>query len=216
MSLPVKFQKLAGSLGLFGPLLFAVSVTALTFAQFDFMRSLGWDPLYAPTFDWPSGLSLGPYGWFMTVTFIICGAAMALFAVGLGLTLHGKSGRAGTLLLMFAGLALMGLAFTTDPTIRSTPATWHGFLHDLSFVLLGLALIPAMILLGFAFLEHPRWKAFSAYTWATAALVLPTFILKGIAFYIFLLAMLAWSEVVAFHLWKTGAEKSHNPYRIRG
>jgi hypothetical protein len=201
--LPAKFQKLAGASGLLGPILFAVSVTALTFAQFDFMRSLGWDPLSAPTFDWPSGLSLGPYGPLMTATFIICGASMALFAVGLGSSLQSKSGRAGTFLLMFAGLALMGLAFTTDPTIRSTSATWHGFLHDFSFVLLGLALIPGMVILGFAFRKHLRWKGFSSYTWVTAALVLPTYILKGPAFYVFLLAILAWSEVTAFRLWKT-------------
>ncbi len=98
---------------------------------------------------------------------------------------------------------MMGLAFTTDPTLRSTPATWHGRLHDLSFVLLGLSLMPGMIVLGFAFQKQIRWKTFSAYTWVTAALALPTFILKGIAFYIFLLAVLGWSEVIAFHLWKT-------------
>jgi hypothetical protein len=203
--LPVKFQKLAGAVGMLGPLLFTISVTALTLVQVDFMRSLGWDPVYAPTFDWPSGLSLGPNGWLMTITFIICGAAMALFALGLGSALRGKIGRIGAALLMFAGLALMGLAFTTDPTIRSTPATWHGFLHDLSFVLVGLDLVPAMIVLGFAFQKHILWKSLSPYTWMTAALVLPTFILKGIAFYGFLLAMLVWSEVIALHLWKTGS-----------
>ncbi len=198
----MNFQKLAGAVGMISPLLYAASVTGLTLAQYDFMRSLGWDPLYAPTFDWPSGLALGPDGWFMTLTFMICGAGMAAFAAGVYSSLQTQRGKTGAGLLMAAGIAIMGLAFTTDPTLRSTPATWHGRLHDLSFVLLGLSLLPAMIVLGFAFQKQNHWKAFSGYTWATAALALPTFVLKGMAFYIFLLAMLAWSEVIAFHLWK--------------
>ena len=105
-----------------------------------------------------------------------------------------------TLTLTLAGLALAGLAFTTDPTIRSTPATWHGQLHDLSFVILGLTRMPAMTLLGFAFQKDERWKNLSAYTWLTVALALPTFWLKGAAFYIFMLAVLMWSEAVALQL----------------
>jgi len=103
----------------------------------------------------------------------------------------------GSALLVVAGLALAGLAFTTDPTLRSTPATWHGRLHDLSFVLLGLTLIPSMLVLGKAFRDDPRWRGFGVYTWITAALAIPTFALKGAAFYVFLLAVLVWSELVA-------------------
>ena len=57
-----------------------------------------------------------------------------------------------------------------------------------------------MILLGFAFQKDERWKNLSAYTWITVALALPTFWFKGAAFYVFMLAVLAWSEVVAFNL----------------
>ncbi len=196
-------KHLASAAGIFGPLFFGASVTALTWAQYDFMRTLGWDALHSPTFDWPSGLSLGPYGWMMTAAFILSGAAMALFAFGLQTALRNQSGKIGSTLLMLAGLAVMGLAFTTDPTLRrSAPATWHGRLHDLSFVLLGLTLIPAIVLLGLAFRGNDRWKNLSIYTWITAGLVLPTFALKGIAFYFFLLAILLWSELVAWRLWK--------------
>jgi hypothetical protein len=201
--LPDKYQRLAAATGILGPLLFAVSVSVLTLAQYDFMKSLGWDPLYAPTFDWPSGLALGPYGPLMTAIFIINGALMSVFALGLYSDLATRVGKIGSTLLGFAGIASMGLAFTTDPTLRSTPATWHGRLHDLSFVLIGLFLIPAMIVLGSAFKKQTQWRGLSTYTWVTAALVIPTFILKGIAFYIFLLTMLAWSEVIAYQLWKT-------------
>lgn len=187
--------------GLIGPILFAVVVTTLTILKYDFLLSLGWHPVNDPTFDWPSGLALGDFGWIMTATFLLSGLMMAIFASGLRLSLPRASVTfLSTLTLTLAGLALAGLAFTTDPTIRSTPATWHGQLHDLSFVILGLTLMPAMTLLGFAFQKDERWKNLSAYTWLTVALALPTFWLKGAAFYIFMLAVLMWSEVVALQL----------------
>jgi len=195
------WTQLAARAGMIGPFIFGVVLTTLTIVKYDFLISLGWHPLLAPTFDWPSGLALGDYGWIMTATFLLSGFMMIIFASGLRLSLSAiRPAWIGTLLLSLAGLALMGIAFTTDPTIRSTAATWHGRLHDLSFVLLGLTLMPAMIFLGFAFREHPHWINFSRYTWITVALALPAFWLKGAAFYVFMLAVLIWCEVIAFRL----------------
>ena len=194
-------RKLAARAGMIGPVLFGFVLTTLTILKYDFLLSLGWHPIHAPTFDWPSGLALGRYGWVMTLTFVLSGLMMTLFASGLRRSLPpSRLTFASTLALSIAGLALAGLAFTTDPTLRSTPATWHGRLHDLSFVLLGLTLMPAMLLLGFAFRTDPHWRGLSAYTWLTVALTGPTFVLKGAAFYVFLLAVLVWSEVAAIRL----------------
>jgi hypothetical protein len=191
---------------LLGPILFASVLTILTFVKYDFLISLGWHPINNPTFDWPSGLALGKFGWIMTSTFIISGLLMSLFAYRLFLDLKiGTASRLGTFLFACAGIALAMLAFTTDPTIRDTPATWHGRLHDLSFVLLGLTLFPAMIILGFAFRNDDKWKNLSFYTWGTLAFAAPAFALKGAAFYVFLLAILVWNEVVAFRLPKSPA-----------
>jgi hypothetical protein len=188
--------KLAAFAGLFGPVIFAVMVTGLTFAEADFMRSIGWNP-FGNVLDWPSGLALGPYGWLMTVTFFVCGALMAFFAYGLKLALQEKF---ATTLLRLAGFAMMGLIFTTDPTIRSTPKTWHGILHDSFFAVLGVMLMLGMLLLGRVFQQNEHWKNLSIYTWGTLALVIPTFWLKGAAFYVFLLAILTWSEFIALRL----------------
>lgn len=196
--------RLAARLGVIGPVLFALVVTSLTVLKYDFLLSLGWHPLNAPTFDWPSGLALGDYGWIMTATFILSGFMMTIFASGLRLSLPpSRITFISTFILSLAGLALAGLAFTTDPTIRSTPATWHGRLHDLSFVMLGLTLMPGMMLLGFAFHTDQQWKSLSLYTWITVALAFPAFWLKGAAFYVFIIAVLAWSEVVAGRLYST-------------
>jgi len=188
--------ELAALAGIIGPALFAILVTGLTIAESDFMRSIGWDP-FGTVLDWPSGLALGPYGWLMTLTFFVCGALMAFFAYGLKLALKEKL---ATTLLMLAGFAMMGLIFTTDPTIRSTPKTWHGILHDSFFAVLGITLMLGMLLLGRVFQQNEQWRNLSIYTWGTLALVIPTFWLKGAAFYVFLSAILIWSEVIAFRL----------------
>jgi len=191
--------KFAAITGIIGPILFAVVVAGLTIAQADFMRTLGWNPL-GPVIDWPSGLALGPYGWLMTLTFLVCGAMMVFFAYGLKLALNEKL---ATMLLLIAGFAMMGLISTTDPTLGSTSRTWHGLFHDGFFALLGFTLIPGMLLLGRIFQKNERWKNLALYTWGTLAFVVPTFWLKGVAFYVFLLAILTWSVVIAFRLSST-------------
>ncbi|MBK8824641.1 MAG: DUF998 domain-containing protein [Anaerolineales bacterium] len=186
---------------LLGPILFTTVITTLTIIKYDFLLGLGWHPLNDPTFDWPSGLALGKYGFVMTATFIISGLLIAALALRLKADLKpAATSQAGSLLLALSGLALASLAFTTDPTIRDTPATWHGILHDLSFVLLGLTLFPAMIVLGFAFRTDSYWKTLSLYTWLTLAFAIPAFILKGAAFYVFLFSILLWMEILAWRL----------------
>ena len=200
--------KLAARAGMIGVFLFGTILTTLTILKYDFLLSIGWHPFRAPTLDWPSGLALGDYGWIMTATFILSGLMMILFASGLRLALPPvRPARIGTLLLSLAGLALIGLASTTDPTLTTITRTWHGLLHDASFVLLGLTLMPAMIALGFAFRNDKYWNNLSRYTWITVALALPTFWLKGAAFYVFLLAVLVWCEVIAvkLHAWDRGS-----------
>jgi hypothetical protein len=188
--------KLAALAGMVGPVLFAVTVTGLTIAEADFMRSIGWNPL-GPVIDWPSGLARGSYGWLMTLIFFVCGVLMAFFAYGLKLALNDKL---ATTLLMISGFAMMGLIFTTDQTLSSAPRTWHGLLHDSFFAVLGFTLMPGMLLLGRVFRRHEYWKNLSIYTWGTLALIIPTFWLKGVAFYVFLLAILTWSVVIALRL----------------
>ena len=190
---------LAALAGIIGPILFALILTVLTIVQVDFMRTLGWNPT-GPVIDWPSGLALGPYGGVMTVTFFVCGALMAFFAYGLKIALQDKL---ATTLLMIAGVAMMGLIFTTDPTLTTVRKSWHGILHDSFFAVLGLTLMPGMLLLGRVFQKYEQWKKLSIYTWITLALIVPTFWLKGVFFYVFLLAILTWSVVVAVRLKST-------------
>lgn len=194
--------KLASWAGIIGPLLLGSVITTLTIAERDFMTSIGWK-LNAPL-DWPSGLALGPYGWIMTLTFLISGILIIVFASGLRLSLPAfHSALIAVWLLIAAGFGMIGLVSPTDKTIRTTPATWHGRLHDASFAVIGLTLMPAMLLLGFVFFKNGQ-KNLAIYTWITTALAIPTFWLKGLAFYIFLFAILTWCEVIALQLKSAG------------
>jgi len=194
--------KLAVFAGILGPLLLGSVITLLTIRERDFMLSIGWK-LNAPL-DWPSGLALGPIGWLMTLTFLLSGILIILFASGLRLSLPRlRSAGIAIWLLILAGVGMIGLISPTDKTIRTTPKTWHGILHDSSFTVIGLTLMPAMILFGFVFRKDPRWKNLAIYTWITVALAVPTFWMKGLAFYIFLAAILLWCEVIALRLLST-------------
>ena len=203
--MPDRWVRIGAIAGIVGAPLFGGVLVGLTIAEYDFMRGLGWSPLLAPTFDWPSGLALGPLGWIMTGTFILTGLLVALFGFGLRRALKSsRSGRVAGALLLVAGAALACLASPTDPTLRSTPATLHGMIHDLSYVVLGLSLFPAMLALGLAFRKIANWRGLARWTYLTAALVLPCFALKGIAIYLLLAAALVWFEAVAWRLHKAG------------
>lgn len=186
-----------------GPLLLGGVIIVLTFVEYDFLRTLRWHPLYATTIDWPSGLSLGPYGWVMISAFILSGLLLAGFALGLYKELAADAGaKRATVLLFSAALAMLLLGFKTDPTYRTTPHTIHGLLHDGAFVLLGLTLLPAMFLLAHIFRRNPRWRDHARYTLITVLVIAPAFALKGIAFYVFLAGVLAWFEITAIRLWQ--------------
>ena len=198
--------KLAALAGMVGPLLLGSVITLLTILERDFMLSIGWK-LDAPL-DWPSGLALGPIGWIMTSTFFLCGILILIFASGLRLSLP-RLGSAviAIWLLIAAGYGMIGLISPTDKTLdkelHGMPATWHGRLHDSSFVIIGVTLMPAMVLLGYVFLKDRDWKNLAIYTWITVALAVPTFWMKGFAFYVFLAAILIWCEVIALRLQST-------------
>jgi hypothetical protein len=92
------------------------------------------------------------------------------------------------------------LAFSTDPTNPLAPATVHGRIHDAAFVFLGISLFASLAAFGLVFRGKEKWRANAVISWVTAALIVPAFIVKGFAFYVFLAAFLAWSEAAAIQL----------------
>ena len=97
------------------------------------------------------------------------------------------------------------LAFETDPMDRAGPRTPHGMVHDAAFVLFVIALVPALFLLWRRMREDPRWRDHARYTLATALIASACLVLAGVAYYLFLAAVLAWFEVTAVKLRRTEA-----------
>jgi Protein of unknown function (DUF998) len=184
--------RVAGIAAISGATLLSAVIIGLTLLQRDFLRTLGWDPVTAPTMDWPSGLSLGPVGALMTVTFLACGVLLTVFAVGMGRWLPTQQLPGLTALpLGMAALGMAGLAFQTDPTLTTTRATWHGRLHDLSFVLLGVGLALSWLVLGVGLARTGRWLP--AAVCAVAMVVAAAgFTLKGPVFYAMLIVVVTW------------------------
>lgn len=180
-----------------GPVLFAGLLILLTVLQYDFMRSLRWQPLVP--IDWPSGLALGPYGGWMNAGFVAGGLVLMLFALGIRQLFRQ---RVAPLLFFISGIAMLMLCFPTDPTFRTTPMTTHGVLHDSAYVLLGITFLPGMILLAQQFKHLPDWHGYARLTLWAVAIIVPSFILKGVGMYIFLLTLLAWYELIAIKIWK--------------
>lgn len=199
------FVRIAAWAGIIGPLLFGGMVIVLTITQYDFMRSLHWHPLTAPTTDWPSGLALGPQGLWMTATFIISGALLVLFGQGVRVMFPVL----GASLLSIAGLALACLAFPTDPTFRSTPATLYGTVHDASYVVLGLTLLPGMVLLSRSFRKQQSWRWLATLTILVLILIIPAFVFKGVLFYIFLAGIFGWCLCVSVQTLRVSYTRLH-------
>ena len=195
-----RLLKAAAVCGICGPILFAGVLVTLSFLEYGFMLTLGWNPLTAPTCDWPSGLALGPGGFVMTAAFPACGLLLVFFALGLRRGFRtARAGSTASILLALAGFAMCLLAFSTDPTNSAAPPTLHGLIHDAAFAVLGCTLLASLAAFGFAFRSRGKWTT-AIFSWVTAALMVPSFTEKGIVFYFFLAAFLAWCEAAAVQL----------------
>lgn len=182
-----------------GPAVFAGSLIALTTAQYGFMIGIGWRPLTDPANAWPSGLALGPYGYLQNASFAICGVLLIVFALGLHRGL-GRGSKLGPALLGLSGAAMALLAFETDPIDRTGPRSFHGLVHDASFIVFAAALLLALFFLWRRMDREPRWRGHARYTLATALLAVVCLLVSGVAYYLFIGAILVWLEATAIRL----------------
>ena len=194
----------AALVGMVGPVLFGVVLLALSVLEYNFMLSIGWRPLADPADAWPSGLALGPYGALQVANFVVSGLLLAFFAPGLHLgTTARHSSPLGPALLFVAGIAMALLGFETDPMQRLGSRSTHGLIHDAAFVVFVLAFIAALFALWRRFRVNPRWRGHARYTLATGVVAVSLLPLPGVAYYVFILALLAWIEVTAIRLLRT-------------
>jgi hypothetical protein len=189
--------------GTIGPVLFGSVLLALSVLEYDFMLGIGWHPLTNPAGAWPSGLPLGPYGLAQVASFVVSGLLLAFFSLGLHLgTRDGYGSPLGPAFLFVAGVALALMGFETDPIRRVGPRSLHGLIHDAAFVIFILAFMAALFSLWRRFEADPRWRGHARYTLATGITAVLLLLLPGVAYYLFIVTLLAWIEVTAIRLWR--------------
>jgi hypothetical protein len=202
--------------GVVGPVVFALVAVVLTFAQYDFMRGLGWEPLGASDVPWPSGLALGPLGWLQVLSFAFFGLTLILFALGLDRAVPGLGARheVGIRFECREDQGDAGHHEQRPPGPRKPPPWRHGAIHLLAFLLLVLSFLLALFFWWRRLSRDPRWHAYAPYTLITAIL----YILLLFAsvwqwgFYLFLANVLIWIELMALHL--RSVENTSSP-RVR-
>jgi hypothetical protein len=195
--------KAAAIAGMMGPALFGTVLLALSALEYDFMLGLGWRPVADPAGAWPSGLALGPYGPAQVANFVVSGLLLAFFALGLHLgATDGRGSPLGPALLLLAAAAMVLMGFKTDPIRRVEPRSLHGLIHDAAFVTFVLCFVTALFLLWRRFEADSRWRSHARYTLATGILAVLFLLLPGVAYYLFIVSLLAWIEVSAIRLWR--------------
>jgi Protein of unknown function (DUF998) len=188
--------------GMVGPALFGTVLLALSVQEYDFMVGLGWRPVADPAGAWPSGLALGPYGPAQVANFVVSGLLLAFFALGLHLgATDGRGSPFGPALLILAGTAMSLMGLKTDPIRRVGPRSLHGLIHDAAFVTFVLCFVTALFLLWRRFEADPSWRGHARYTLATGILAVLLLLLPGVAYYLFIVALLTWIEATAIRLW---------------
>lgn len=127
---------------------------------------------YDPSYHTGSELELGPGGWVVRASFLLLGAGMVGYAVGVNRVMDAPLG--ATLLAVFAVGSMLSGVFVPDP-VRGFPpgsasrnsvrgSTWHARLHDAAGPVMFLALFGAC--LAIAGQLRGGW---AIYTVATAA-----------------------------------------------
>jgi hypothetical protein len=125
--------------GLLAGPIFLVSVGLNTWAGIDYPHQLGWEFVGGEQVPWPRSLARGPYGWAQVATFVITGLLIVILAVAVRDQLPHRRARCfAVVLLALFWVALILAAFRVDVPMLSggSPATWHGWLHGIPFLLI--------------------------------------------------------------------------------
>jgi hypothetical membrane protein len=194
--------------GAIGPLLFIVV----------FLIEGATRPHYSVWQDAVSALSLGEGGWMQITNFIVCGALVFGFAIGLRRVLRtGRGSTWGRILLGIVGLAMIGAGiFVTDPGLgypyeaSTITLTVHGIVHSLISLVAFISLPAACFVLARRDVADPAARGWAWYSVATGLLVVVLFVLTavvtavdgpgGLIQRIFLIVGWSWIAVQAIRL----------------
>jgi hypothetical protein len=184
---------------------FLLSVGLNTWASLGYLHQLGWEFVGGEQVPWPSSLARGPYGWAQIATFVITGLLILVLAVAVREQLpHRRASGFAVVLLALLGVALILAGFRVDVPMLTggTPATWHGWVHGIAFLLIIATGVLAPLTIALAVRRDPGWRPIAVVSVAASALVV-VFLSSPWGNATFLLAIItvfAWIASVAVRL----------------
>lgn len=128
------------------------------------------DVEYNPVIDSISSLGLRSFGWVQTISFLIAGLLIEVFAIGLYLNIrHRVTSQISVGILVLFGFGLLLIAaFRTQPT--GTPQTIEGVIHSFTARTIFLLFPIACFLIAPNLKADERWEPFFIYTMAAGVL----------------------------------------------
>jgi Protein of unknown function (DUF998) len=154
---------------------------------------------------WPSSLARGPYGWAQVVTFVITGLLMVILAIAVGDRLpRRRASRFAVMLLGLLGVALMLVAFRVDTPMLGggNPATWHGWIHEIAFLLIVATGVLAPLAMPLAVRGDRSWRSIGVVSLAASALLVLFLILPwaNASFLMAIVTFFGWIAALAARL----------------
>jgi len=197
-----------------GPLWFTV-VIIVTWLEWDFLHSLGWELVDNNEVPYPSATARGDYGFLQMANFAVAGILAAVFAVGFRREFRRKV--AGRVATAGFGLFALGMLLNVGQTdLGEEPVTWHGTMHDIGFVLTLLSMAIAYSASGLALRDNPDWRGWRLLGWTPVLLVAIAFTGFGLpgdlGFYLFLVVGFGWYAVMGAHL--LALDRSVSDHRV--
>jgi hypothetical protein len=186
---------------------FTLTVVLLTWAEWDFLHRVGWTVLDSHDVNYPSGLARGPFGPIQSLNFLVVLSVLCpVFAWPLRTRfVHRWPGVIATVGLAAVVLSGVLSAFPTD--LPGEPASWHGALHGLGFVLLMLGNLVAFVAAGLALRGAPGWEGYWVYSLLNAAAFVVVFVLpvNQVGFYVAVAILLSWYAVLGARMYRLAA-----------
>ena len=167
-------RNLASSLAtitIIGTTYFALVIVAMHFVRPDI------NPIDRPTSEY----AVGPFGYVMTSAFL--SLSVGTWALVLGLRRdrpHRGPLRIGTTFLALWGVGLL-VAATFPIDLEGAPQTLPGAIHGINGPLTFLSLTIGMNLVSRGFKSDPRWRQIHRFALTLALLMIPEFVVGGVA-----------------------------------
>jgi hypothetical protein len=193
-----------------GPWLWTAIVLVLTVLEYDTLTGFGWTPGGAYGVNYPSSLALGQFGWAQMANFALLGISLIGLAVALYRSVRpGRPAKVAPVLTGIAGFGFLLSVFPTDTGPPNAPATWHGEIHAIGFIVAFLPLVLSMFFLALSARGDSRWNGYGWIGPVVGIIALLTFFglaaimpapVDQIPFYITLVVLFAGISLIGFRL----------------